>query len=191
MENNKSLSDKKLMARVAEQDSIALEELYDRYSTILHTLIRKIVVDKSISQEVLEEVFITIWQKKDKLTFNTDSVYTWLITFARNKAVDRKRREESVENFPDYTDDYEEKFILPQISKVIEPLDLNSAIAAKDKFEGALSKLTDAQKFVLYLAYYEGKTQSQIAEQLNIPDSTVKSKIQLSLSKLKQNLTSE
>jgi RNA polymerase sigma-70 factor (ECF subfamily) len=179
------------MARVADQDSTALEELYDRYSTILYTLIRKIVVDKSISQEVLEEIFITIWQKKDKLTSNTDSVYTWLITFARNKAVDRKRREESGENFPDYTDEYEEQFILPRISKVIEPLDLNSAIGAKDKFEDALSKLTDAQKFVLYLAYYEGKTQSQIAAQLNIPDSTVKSKIQLSLSKLKQNLTSE
>ena len=60
----------------------------------------------------------------------------------------------------------------------------------KDKFEEALNKLTDAQKFVLYLAYYEGKSHSDIANKLNIPVATVKSKIQLSLSKLKQNLVS-
>ncbi len=57
-------------------------------------------------------------------------------------------------------------------------------------FEEALNKLTDAQKYVLLLAYYEGKTQSEIAKQLNIPVATVKSKIKLSLSNLKQNLVS-
>ena len=191
MEDYKSISDIELMAKVADQDSNALEELYDRYSSVLYTLIRKIVVDKSIAQEVLEELFITVWQKKEKISFTGNNVYTWLITFARNKAVDRKRREESVENYPEYTDDYEDQFVLPQLSKFIEPLDLSTAISAKDNFEEALSKLTDAQKFVLYLAYYEGKTQGEIATQLNIPDSTVKSKIQLSLSKLQQNLTSD
>ena len=191
MEDFKSISDIELMSKVADQDSNALEELYDRYSTVLYTLIRKIVVDKSIAQEVLEELFITVWQKKEKISFTGNNVYTWLISFARNKAVDRKRRKESVENYPEYTDDYEERFILPQLSKFIEPLDLSTAISAKDKFEEALSKLTDAQKFVLYLAYYEGKTQGEIAAQLNIADSTVKSKIQLSLSKLQQNLTSD
>lgn len=191
MEDYKSFSDNELMTKVIDQDSNALEAIYDRYSTILYTLIRKIVVDKSVALDVLAELFITIWQKKEKIIFKGSNLYTWLITFGRNKAVDRKRRDESVEHYPEYTDEYEERFIFPQLSKKIEPLDLDSALSAKDKYEEALSKLTDAQKFVLYLAYYEGKTQSEIAAQLNIPHSTVKSKVQLSLSKLKQNLTSD
>ena len=70
----------------------------------------------------------------------------------------------------------------------IEAQDLESAFSAKDKFENALNKLTGAQKYVINLAYYEGKTQNDIASQLNIPLPTVKSKIQVSLSNLKHNL---
>jgi RNA polymerase sigma-70 factor (ECF subfamily) len=190
LEDNKSLSDIELMAKITGNNTNAFEELYDRYSTILYTLIRKIVVDKSIAQEVLADLFITIWLKKDHLNIPGKNVFTWLVTFTRNKAVDRKRREESITVYPEYTDEFEEQFIIPKLSNAIEPLDLSTASSAKQKFEEALGKLTDAQKFVLYLAYYEGKTQSKIAAQLNIPVPTVKSKIQLSLSKLQQNLVS-
>jgi len=91
---------------------------------------------------------------------------------------------------PEYNDDYEDRFIIPRLSKSIDPLDLNKALSVKDNFEEALNRLTDAQNFVLYLAYYEGKTQGEIANQLNIPVATVKSKIKVSLLNLKQNLVS-
>jgi RNA polymerase sigma-70 factor (ECF subfamily) len=178
------------MNKVANQNSKALEELYDRYSSILYTLVRKIVVDKSVAEEVLKDIFITVWQKREQLTFPGNNVFTWLITFARNKAVDRKLREKNDAEYPEYTSEFEDQFIIPILSRTIEPLDLSSASSAKEKYEEALGKLTDAQKFVLYLAYYEGKSQAEIAGQLNIPVATVKSKIQLSLSKLQQNLIS-
>ena len=190
MEDYKSFSDSELMTKVTGGDSSALEQLYDRYSSILYTLVRKIVIDQQVAEQVLTEIFITLWQNREKFSFPENNVYAWLITFARNKAVDRKRRNENSDNYPDYSDEYEDQFIVPVLSKSIDPMDLNTALSTQAKYEEALGKLTDAQKFVLYLAYYEGKTQTEIASQLNIPVPTVKSKIQLSLTKLQQNLES-
>ena len=190
MEDYKSITDSQLISKVSGYDSKALEELYDRYSPILYTLIRKIVAEKTIAEEVLADVFVILWKRKDCYELSANNVYTWLITLARNKAVDRKKRIDNQQATPEYNDDYEDRFIIPRLSKSTDPLDLKNALNVKDKFEEALNKLTDAQKFVLYLAYYEGKSHSDIANRLNIPVATVKSKIQLSLSKLKQNLVS-
>lgn len=183
-----TIPDTEIMLKVAESDSQALEELYDRYSPLLYTLIKKIVDDKNIAEEVLTDVFVIIWRKISKFNFENDSVYTWLVTLTRNKAVDRLRRDQSDEELPEYNDEYEDDFILPQLSEEIEPIDINNANSAKEKFEEALNKLTDAQKYVIYLAYYDGKTQQEIAKKLNIPLPTVKSKIQVAMSNLKQNL---
>ncbi len=191
LDDYKSLSDIQIMSKVGEYDSKALEELYNRYSPILYSLIKKIVEDKTKAEEVLADVFVLVWKKKNSSNISDANVYTWLITLARNKAVDIKRRDENSEDgMPEYNDDYEDYFIIPKLSESIDPLDLNKALSVKDNIEEALNKLTDAQKYVLLLAYYEGKTQSEIAKQLNIPVATVKSKIKLSLSNLKQNLVS-
>ena len=191
LDEYKSLSDIQIMSKVGEYDSKALEELYNRYSPILYSLIKKIVEDKTKAEEVLADVFVLVWKKKNSSNISDANVYTWLITLARNKAVDIRRRDEnSEEGMPEYNDDYEDYFIIPRLSESIDPLDLNKALSVKDNIEEALNKLTDAQQYVLLLAYYEGKTQSEIAKQLNIPVATVKSKIKLSLSNLKQNLVS-
>jgi len=190
VDDYKSFSDIQIMSRVGDYDSKALEELYDRYSPILYSLIKKIVEDKTKAEEVLVDVFVIVWENKSSSNIPADNVYTWLITLARNKAVDIKRRDENPEGMPEYSDDYENRFIIPRLSKSIDPLDLKKALSVKDNFEEALNKLTDAQKFVLYLAYYDGKTNNEIAKQLNIPVTTVKAKIKLSLSNLKQNLVS-
>ncbi|MCH7964769.1 MAG: sigma-70 family RNA polymerase sigma factor [Bacteroidetes bacterium] len=190
MDDYKSFSDIQIMNKVGEYDSKALEELYDRYSPILYSLIKKIVEDKTKAEEVLADVFVLVWKNENSSNKSAANVYTWLITLARNKAVDRKRRDENPDLMPEYNDDYEDRFIIPRLSKSIDPLDLNKALSVKDNFEEALNKLTDAQNFVLYLAYYEGRTHGEIAKQLNIPVATVKSKIKVSLSNLKQNLVS-
>jgi RNA polymerase sigma-70 factor (ECF subfamily) len=87
-----------------------------------------------------------------------------------------------------YSDEYENNNIIPKLSETIDPVDLETAMNIKDEVESALDKLTDAQKFVIYLAYYEGLTQKEIAERLKIPVSTVKSKIKIALVNLKNNL---
>jgi RNA polymerase sigma-70 factor (ECF subfamily) len=177
-----------VMKRVAAYDSKALEILYDRYSPLLYTLIKKIAVEKSLAEEILTEVFVIIWRRIELFDIYSGNVYTWLVTLARNKAVDTVRRKNENLKMPEYTNDYEINFILPSLSKQIDPLDLATTNAIKDSFEVALNKLTDAQQYVLYLAYYEGLTQIEISEKLNIPYATVKSKIKIASTNLREYL---
>ncbi len=183
------LSDFELMQRVASSDSKALESLYDRYHSMLFTVIKKIVTDIEIAEEVLIDVFVILWRKISYFDFNQGNVYTWLITLARNKAVDTVRRTRANNAITEeYNDTYENFFIIPRLSKKIEPLDLETVNVLKDNIEQALQSLTDAQQYVIYLAYYEGLTQSEIAAKLNIPPQTVKSKIKIALTNLRDSL---
>lgn len=185
---NAPSSDIELIQRVAGFDSKALEALYNRYSSILYTVIKKIVTDEKLAEEVLTDVFVIIWRKINYFDFNTKNVYTWLITLARNKAVDTLRRNREVENIEEYNEEYENKYIIPRLSHEIDALDLNTALGIKGNVEKALNQLTDAQQYVIYLAYYEGLTEKEIAAKLNIPLQTVKSKIKIALTNLRDNL---
>ncbi|MFO7447113.1 MAG: sigma-70 family RNA polymerase sigma factor [Ignavibacteriaceae bacterium] len=185
---NSPSTDIELMQRVAGYDSKALEALYNRYASILFTVIKKIVTDEKIAEEVLSDVFVIIWRKINYFDFNTRNVYTWLVTLTRNKAVDVVKRMHSGEGVDEYTEEYENQFIIPRLSHEIDSLDLRTALNVKDGVEKALNSLTDAQQYVIYLAYYEGLNEKEIAAKLNIPVSTVKSKIKIALTNLKENL---
>jgi RNA polymerase sigma-70 factor (ECF subfamily) len=190
LDDYKSFTDSQIIQKVTDYDSKALEELYDRYAPILYSMIKKIVTDQKVAEELLTDIFVIVWEKSSIINSSANNVYTWLVTLARNKAVDRKRRDESTEELPEYNNDYENEYVIPNLSKSIDPLDLNNALSVKENFEEALNNLTDAQQYVVYLAYYEGKTESEIAKKLNIPLPTVKSKIKVALTNLKQNLVS-
>lgn len=190
MEDNKIISDSQVMRKIKEYDSKALEELYDRYSPVLYTLIKKIVPDQTVAEEVLADIFVILWKKGKSFEFSTENLYTWLIILARNKAVDRKIRDSKLKELTEYSDDFEDEIIIPKISKSIDPVELSNVQAEKEKFEEAMNKLTEAQKYVINMAFYDGKTQGEIASELNIPLQTVKSKIQVALSNLKTNFVS-
>ncbi len=187
MEDNKIITDTHIMSKIKENDSKALEELYDRYSPILYTLIKKIVPDQTVAEEVLADIFVILWKKGKSFELSNENLYTWLIILARNKAVDRKIRDSKLKELPEYSDDFEDEIIIPKISKSIDSVELSKVQAEKEKFEGAMNKLTEAQKYVINMAFYDGKTQGEIASELNIPQTTVKSKIQVALSNLKIN----
>jgi RNA polymerase sigma-70 factor, ECF subfamily len=185
---NTPSTDSELMHRVHINDSKALEALYNRYSPLLYTLIKKIVADEEMAKNVLSDVFVIIWRKIDLFDFNSNNVYTWIVTITRNKAIDAIRRARNSSNMEPYSDEYENKNIIPKLSPTNDPFDLDSANKIKDGVDAALSRLTDAQRFVIDLAYYEGLTQKEIADRLKIPVPTVKSKIKIALSNLKDNL---
>ena len=183
-----SSTDLELMTRVVSNDSKALEALYNRYSPLLYTLIKKITGDEKTAEEVLADVFVIIWRKSNLFDFNSGNVYTWIIGIARNKAIDTIRRRNNSNEIKEYTEEFENTTIIPSLSALIDPLDVKTALSLKDNIESALNQLTDAQQYVIYLAYYEGLTQKEIAAKLNIPLSTVKSKVKTTLSNLKDNL---
>jgi RNA polymerase sigma-70 factor (ECF subfamily) len=188
----KDLSDLELMNEIARFESRALEELYDRYSALLFTLIKKISPDQLSAEQILAEVFVIIWRKINMFNFKSGSVYSWLVTLARNKAVDTLRRERaSSSTVQFYDDEYENYFILATFPEQMDSLDFKTAISLKPKVERALTKLTDTQKYVLHLAYYEGYTIDEIADKLNVPIDTVRSKVLTALHSLRDFLVKE
>ncbi len=187
-----SLTDLEVFRKVLKNDSKAFEALYDRYSELLYTLIKKIVIKEKIAEEILVDVFEIIWKRKSEFDSDINNVYAWLVTISRNKAVDylRRTRIPNPVTTP-YDTEYENTFIIPRLSPKIDSVELSTALEIKGNIEKTLSKLTDAQKYVIHLAYYEGYTQSAIADKLKIPLSTVKSKVKIALSNLKENLIKE
>lgn len=180
------------MHEIARFESRALEELYDRYSSLLYTVIRKISPDQITAEQILVEVFVIIWRKIQKFDFRTGNVFSWLITLARNKAVDNLRRDRSPNSTVEfYDDDYEDYYVLPTFNKGMDSLDFNTAFTIKPKIEKALVKLTDTQKYVLHLAYYEGYTIDEIADKLNVPVETVRGKVMTALHSLRDFLVRE
>ncbi|MDY0081785.1 MAG: sigma-70 family RNA polymerase sigma factor [Ignavibacteriaceae bacterium] len=172
------------------KDSKALEALYDRYSPVLFTFIKRIVNDPVIADEVLADVFVLIWQKTSMLNFEHQNPYAVLINLCRNKALDTLRRLKNTD-LPEYTGDYEDEFILPKLSIHTPPNDLSKILLNREKIQIAIHNLTEAQQYVVSLAYYDGLTESEIAAKLNIPLLTVKSKIRVALNSIKENLAKE
>ncbi len=191
MTSNIPLTDIELLKRVSNSDSKALEILYNRYSPLLYTIIKKIVGDEETAQKALAEVFVIVWRKIDRFDCGTGNPYTWLVTLTRNKAVDIVRKRRANSNSLEYTDEYENEVIIPTISNNADTLDLKAALSKRTNFEEALNKLTDAQQYVIYLAFYEGHTEKEIAAKLNIPVQTVKSKVKIALMNLRDNLAME
>lgn len=181
------LTDIELFQKISNRDSKALESLYDRYSPVLYTLVKRIVVEKEIAEEILSDIFVIIWQKSSMFDINSSNLYSWLINLARNKALDFIRREKSL-IVDEYNDEYENNFIIPKISTLIPSNDLDKTFNSREKIYSAVHSLTEAQQYVLSLAYYDGLTESEIAEKLNIPLLTVKSKIRVALDSVKENL---
>ncbi len=184
------LNDIDLFQRISNRDSKALESLYDRYSPVLYTLVKRIVGEKSNAEEILADIFVIIWQKSSMFDINSGNLYSWLINLARNKALDFIGRERSLIT-EEYNDEYENKFVIPTLSSLIPSNDLDKTFNDREKIYSAVHSLTEAQQYVLSLAYYDGLTESQIAAKLNIPLLTVKSKIRVALNSVKENLAKE
>ena len=181
------LTDIEIIQRINNRDSKALEVLYDRYSPVVYTLVKRIVDEKARAEEILSEIFVIIWQKSHKYDLNSNNLYSWLVSLSRNKALDSKRRDLLlVDN--EYDDDYENNYIIPKLSPHIPANDLDKTMNISENICSAFFNLTEAQQYVLSLAYYEGLTESEIAGKLNIPLLTVKSKIRVALNSIKENL---
>lgn len=182
------LTDNELMQNISNYDSKSLEELYDRYSPLLFTLIKKIIGGKEKAEEILSDIFVILWRKNDRFVYSSNNIYTWLVTLARNKAVDVLKRRDNADSIADYTDEYEDEFIIPVLPREIEKLDLETVLGMGNTVMESYNNLTDAQRYVIDLALYEGLDEKKIAGKLNIPLPTVKSKLQLALGILHQNL---
>jgi len=187
MSTDRKITDAEIMLKIAGYDSKALELLYDRYSPMLYPLIKKIIPNQELAEEVLSEVFVIILKQIDQFDYKSSDVYTWLVTLTRNKAIDAMKRGQGKEKAK-YTEEYEKEEILPKLSPEINAIEFSDVIDMREKIQVAFNSLTDAQKLVVDLSYYEGLDESVIAEKLKIPVSSVKSKLRLANASLMKQI---
>jgi RNA polymerase sigma-70 factor, ECF subfamily len=173
-------SDEALVEAVARADVDALGELYDRFGKIAYGLAYKILQDAALAEDAVQEAFLQIWRGAGSYRPERAKASTWLLTFVHRRAVDLVRREETRRTLP----------------AVEEPRGsgpgADEAVVARSRREivqDALRRLPAEQREPIELAYYGGLTQSELAERLDQPLGTIKSRMFTGLQRLRVLLT--
>ena len=174
-------TDVELLKAIVRQDETALAELYDRYRVILFGLLVRILNNREEAEDVLQEVFLQVWRRAADFDENRGRPFTWLVTLARSRGIDRLRNLAARER-------------VAQAGAREPSEEVSDAVADAFRSEqrglvtSALSQLPEEQKRALMLAYFDGLTQSEIATKLEAPLGTVKTRMQAGLIKLRELL---
>jgi len=175
------------MHRIQQGDSEALRKLYRTYKDLLFGLILKILKDRQEAEDCLQEVFTQAWERVDQFDAERGTPYGFLVTMARNKAIDRTRSK--VYKNQQRSDHVIDDFTMVPLSEGNSPLQHTALEDRAEQLRAALRELPDNQRYVLRLAYFGGKTQSEIANETGIPLGTVKYRTRQGLIKLRELLS--
>lgn len=176
--------DAELLRAVARGDESAFARIYDRYSPILLGLMLRILRSRAEAEDVLQEVFLQVWQRAHSFDAARGRAFTWLVTLARSRAIDRLRSVGSRERAAQRSAED-----APPESEPAEWADAAAVRAERaDAVRDALAELPEEQRQVLVLAYLEGMSQSEIAAAKNQPLGTVKTRTRSALRKLSESL---
>ena len=172
-----------LMSRIATGDRVALNRLYDATSAKLFAVCLRILSDREESEDVLQEVYVTIWRRADRFDAARASVMTWVSTIARNRAIDRLRARGPMA-YAEPVDELE----IPDGSIGADVL--LEAADDSNRLKHCLGELDDRTEQVIRTAFFEGVTYEALARRMDAPLGTVKSWIRRGLAKLKGCLQS-
>lgn len=167
-----------LMTRVAAGERAALRQLYDATSAKLFGVCLRILSDREESEDVLQEVYVTIWHRADRFDGSRASVMTWVSTIARNRAIDKLRARGPMA-YADPVEDLE----IPDDAVSAEALLVTAGEAGR--LRHCLSELDPRTEAVIRTAFFEGVTYEALARRMDAPLGTVKSWVRRGLAKLK------
>lgn len=180
-----SAIDPKLLARVVKGDQQAFSQLYDQSSALLYTMALRILGHREEAAELLQEVYLEVWRKVARYDVGRGTPVAWLITLTRSRAIDRLRARGSRAQVSESLDG-------PSATQVADrtpgPFEAQADQELRKLVGDALNSLPPAQQQAIELAYYEGLTHMEIAARLNQPLGTVKTRIKLGMSKLRETL---
>ena len=182
--SGRSDADSGVVSRLAAGDMRAAEELYDRYAGQVLALARRILRDDGDAEDVVQEVFSQAWRTAQRFEATRGTVAGWLLVMARTRAIDRVRARQAR---PDTRSS-----VLPDTLAASGALVSDQLLSEEQavRIREALRGLPDTQRSALELAYYEGLTQSEIAQRLTEPLGTIKTRIRTALGTLRQRLQS-
>jgi RNA polymerase sigma factor (sigma-70 family) len=179
------VADADLVRRIRAGDRTAIDDLYDRFRRPAFALARRILGDDGMAEDVLQDVFLSVWRDPAAYDRSRGSFASWLLAVVHHKAVDAVRREESQRR---------------RQARAEEELELEAPIAARDvedeawsrvvaeQVRTALGGLSDPQREALTLAYYGGYTQREVAALTGAPLGTVKTRMLSGMRRLREQL---
>jgi RNA polymerase sigma-70 factor (ECF subfamily) len=167
-----------LMARVAQGERAALRQLYDATSAKLFAVCLRILTNREEAEDVLQEVYVTIWRRADRFDGSRASVMTWISTIARNRAIDRLRARGPLA----YADQVEDLQIADTAASA-EALLVGAGEAGR--LHDCLSELDARTQAAIRTAFFEGVTYEALAQRMDTPLGTVKSWVRRGLARLR------
>jgi RNA polymerase sigma-70 factor, ECF subfamily len=176
-------ADRSALARMAHGDHDALAELYDRHARPVYSLALRILQDSADAEDVVQEAFAQAWAQASRYDAQRGAVAAWLLTLTRSRAIDRLRSKRAR---PDRSAG---ENAIPDVADAAATPDLQLLSAEQvDRVRVALRDLPALQRVTLELAYYEGLSHAEIAEQLEQPLGTVKTRIRQGMIRLREAL---
>ena len=173
------MSEQELVSLLWHQDKEGFNYLYDNYAAAIYGIVRKIVDEKEFADEILQDVFVKIWKNIKQFDPEKGRLYTWIINLTRNTAIDYIRsksfqNQQKNQSIPDSVND-DEKF---STTTSVDHIGMSDV----------LQKLKQEWRELIILAYYKGYTQQEIAERLDLPIGTVKTRTRNALIELRNLL---
>jgi len=176
------IDDQKLIVAIATGDSNALEQLYDRYSSVVYRVALRMLKNRELAEDVVQEVFWRVWRRSASFTHERGRVTQWLLGIAHNLCIDELRRMRARPT-PVY-DDVTHPVLQHLIDEQTDVPALAWTTEQRRVIVEAMSELPDAQRQAIALAYFGGLSHQEIATKLNRPLGTIKTRVRLGLHKL-------
>ena len=173
-----------LLLRAGRGDQTAFADLYDELSPMVHGVVRKVVRDPAISEEVTQEVFVELWRLAARFDGSKGSARSWAATLAHRRAIDRVRSEQASRD----RQDRDATLAPPAHDSVVAEVE---ATVDRARVRRALSQLSELQREAVELAYFGGHTYREVAVMLDVAEGTVKSRIRDGLIRLRDELGGE
>jgi len=175
MSESLKYSEAELVMLLKQRTQSAFSYLYDNYSSTLYTVIVSILQDRELANDVLQEVFIKIWKQIEQYDAEKGRLYTWMINISRNASIDTLRSKSY--NLQKQNRELTENVYSAAGTSIIE--------TDKIGLRKVITNLKEDQKVLVELAYFQGYTQDEISQLLNIPLGTVKTRLRSALIQLR------
>ncbi|TWI97087.1 RNA polymerase sigma-70 factor (ECF subfamily) [Mucilaginibacter frigoritolerans] len=174
-----SLSEDELVLALRNHEKIAIEALYDMYSSSLFGVISRIVIDTATAEDVLQETFVKIWHSFSSYSTEKGRLFTWMVNIARNLAIDKIRSKD----FKNQNKNQELENNVTSIDEQINTIYKPELLGIKD----LVQTLKPEQKSILDLVYFKGYTHVEAAEELGIPLGTIKTRLRMAIQELRKH----
>jgi len=168
--------DERIVYLLFEKDKSGISLIFDHYGSFLMNVIRKVIYDEQMAEDVLMNVLLKVWQKFDQFDAEKGSLFSWLVRIAKNSAIDKTR-----------TKDFritEESRRGPELVNIAEEVSVDSSIDQM-YLKQLLDQLPENQRELINMSFIEGFTHKEIAQKLDLPLGTVKTRIRLAIKHLR------